>query len=84
MGASKSKQFKKHAKVAFVDSELEVLEVYYQLLLTHDKQYPSPLLKKRIYHLQVARASVPRKPRLRHQALQLDERAFQQSASRLQ
>ncbi|CAD8186207.1 unnamed protein product [Paramecium pentaurelia] len=36
MGGSKSKSIKKHAKVAFTDQELEVLEVYFELLKCHD------------------------------------------------
>ncbi|CAK84491.1 unnamed protein product (macronuclear) [Paramecium tetraurelia] len=36
MGGSKSKAIKKHAKVAFSDSELEILEVYFELLKCHD------------------------------------------------
>lgn len=39
MGGSKSKAIKKHAKVAFTDSELEVLEVYFELLRCHDHMY---------------------------------------------
>lgn len=36
MGTSKSKAIRKHAKVAFPDSELEVLEAYFELLRCHD------------------------------------------------
>ncbi|CAK61970.1 unnamed protein product (macronuclear) [Paramecium tetraurelia] len=36
MGGSKSKSIKKHAKVAFTDQELQVLEVYFELLKCHD------------------------------------------------
>ncbi|CAK65305.1 unnamed protein product (macronuclear) [Paramecium tetraurelia] len=36
MGGSKSKSIKKHANVAFTDYELEVFEVYFELLKCHD------------------------------------------------
>lgn len=37
MGGQKSKEIKKHAKVAFQDKELEVLEAYFELLLANDQ-----------------------------------------------